>query len=113
MFPVRLACLVLCGLLLSPTVPAAMREPMCARHENINGWSRFYRVDTLVVRGFELNQARGRLQFNPASLFAVLVWDEQRLTAVELDLPVMPPVGQAGRDEVGKRWEIKPGVKCE
>ena len=90
----------------------AMREPMCAQQDTINGWSHPHKVDALTVRGLELNQAKKSLLFVPSSLYVVLLWDESRTTAIELDMPVMSPVGQEGRDERGVRWRVWKGRTC-
>ena len=94
--------------------PAAafMREKVCARQDTINGWSRTHTVDALILRGSELNHAKKALIFTPASLYVVLLWDKERTTAIELDVPRFSDLGQAGRDERGNRWEVKKGEGC-
>ena len=52
------------------------------------------------------------LLFSPPSLYVVLLWDESRVTAIELDAPVLRPVGQSGRDERGVRWKVATGDFC-
>ena len=94
--------------------PAAafMREKVCARQDTINGWSRTHTVDALILRGLELNHAKKALIFTPASLYVVLLWDKERTTAIELDVPRFSDMGQSGRDERGVRWEVKKGEGC-
>ena len=88
------------------------REPVCAQQETSRGWSRVFRVEALVVRGLELNEAKKSLRYSPASLYVVLMWNENRSTAVELSAPVFPDIGQEGRDERGFRWRVWKGVSC-
>jgi hypothetical protein len=106
--------LLACAAFLAAASPAQamQRETVCARQDTINGWSRPHRVEAVVVRGRELNQARQRLQFSPASLYVVLLWGGERVTAIELDVPVMRVTGQVGRDERGLRWEVLKGESC-
>lgn len=98
--------------LASGPAPAFVREPVCARQENINGWSRPYRVDALVLRGLELNKAKQNMHYQPGSLYAVLLWDKDNSTAIQLDTPRFPDIGQTGRDERGNRWELWKGHGC-
>lgn len=106
---VALACLLV------PTLAAhaLVREPVCASQDTINGWSRQHKVEGVVLRGSELNQVKKSLLFSPPSLYVVLLWDESRVTAIELDAPVLRPVGQSGRDERGVRWKVATGDFCK
>ena len=88
------------------------REVVCARQENINGWSRPYRVDALILRGLELNKAKQNMHYKPGSLYVVLLWDKDNSTAIELPSPRFPDIGQTGRDERGNRWELWKGHGC-
>jgi hypothetical protein len=101
------------GLFLAcPEARAVMHEKVCVQQDTINGWSRTHKVKALVLRGLELNEAKKSLQFTPASLYVVLLWDETRTTAIELDAPVLPPLGQEGRDLGGTRWRVWLGRTC-
>lgn len=95
------------------TAQALMREPVCARQDTINGWSRQHTVEALILRGSELNEAKKNMLFSPASLYVVLLWDESRVTAIQLDAPVWRPVGQSGRDERGILWKVATGRFCK
>lgn len=88
------------------------RQPICAQQETSRGWSRVFHVEALVVRGMELNEAKKGMRYSPASLYVVLMWNENRNTAVELAAPVFPDIGQEGRDERGFRWRVWRGVSC-
>jgi len=102
---------VLC--LLAPrSGDAFVHETVCGRQENINGWSGQYRVDALVLRGLELNKAKQNMHYKPGSLYVVLLWDKDSSTAIELDAPRFPDIGQTGRDERGNRWELWKGQGC-
>ena len=103
--------LLVAGLAPGP-LAAFTRESVCARQDTINGWSRRHVVDALVLRGLELNKAKKALIFKPASLYVVLLWDKERTTAIELDVPRFPDLGQTGTDERGNRWEVKKGEGC-
>jgi hypothetical protein len=94
--------------------PAAafVRENICGRQENINGWSHPYKVEGLVLRGLELNRAKQNMHYRPGSLYVVLLWDKDNSTAIELDAPRFPDIGQSGRDERGNRWEVWKGQGC-
>ena len=109
----RLLLLLLCLLLPVASAHALVREPVCARQDTINGWSRQHRVEALILRGSELNNAKKNMLFSPASLYVVLLWDESRVTAIQLDAPVLRPVGQSGRDERGIRWKVATGRFCK
>ncbi len=91
---------------------AFVRQTVCGRQENINGWSGPYRVDALVLRGLELNKAKQNMHYKPGSLYVVLLWDKDSSTAIELDAPRFPDIGQTGRDERGNRWELWKGRGC-
>ena len=105
--------LLFCLLLPVATAQALVREPVCARQDTINGWSRQHMVEALILRGSELNEAKKGMLFSPASLYVVLLWDESRVTAIQLDAPVLRPVGQSGRDERGIRWKVATGRFCK
>ena len=108
----RSVLLLFCLLLPLACAHALVREPVCARQDTINGWSRQHLVDALILRGSELNEAKKNMLFSPASLYVVLLWDESRVTAIELDAPVLRPVGQSGRDERGVLWRVTTGRFC-
>ena len=104
--------LLIFSLLPIATAHALVREPVCARQDTINGWSRQHMVEALILRGAELNEAKKNMVFSPASLYVVLLWDESRVTAIQLDAPVWRPVGQSGRDERGMLWKVATGRFC-
>lgn len=105
--------LILLSALLPLAAYAGMDEVACARKDTINGWSHYYRVDALVLRGAELNWMKQKLLYRPKSMFVVLLWDRTQSTPIELDAPVLLPGAQEGRDDRGDRWQVTVGAGCK
>jgi hypothetical protein len=85
---------------------AAQRETVCARYMSTHGWSQRYKMNAVLIKGVELNQITRSHKYHSVSIYAVVYWNEEEANFVELSLPFQSPIGQAGVDERGVRWEI-------
>ena len=71
-----------------------------------------FRVYTRIFTGAQLNSATGRYGrygYDPYSRYAVLYWQDGRVTVIRLDAygsVQIPSYGVQGTDESGRRWLI-------
>lgn len=91
---------------------AADREVICAKYETQQGWSQGYKVEATILKGTELNQATKTFDYSAFSTYVVIFWDKDEASIIELDFPYLSAIGQNGKDQQGRRWEVSKGGLC-
>ncbi len=91
---------------------ASDRIAVCAKYETETGWSKGYQVQATVTTGSELNQATSSFDYAPFSKYVVIFWEQHEASVIELDLPYLSAIGQSGKDQRGRRWEVSTGGLC-
>lgn len=91
---------------------ASERVTVCAKYETQLGWSKAYQVQATVATGSELNQATHTFGYTAYAKYVVIFWAENEASVIELDLPFLSVVGQTGKDQRGRRWQVSTGGLC-
>lgn len=91
---------------------ASEREVVCAKYETQLGWSHGYKVEATILKGTELNRATKTFDYSAFSTYVVIFWDKDEVSIIELDFPYLSVIGQHGKDQEGRNWEISKGGVC-
>jgi hypothetical protein len=93
-------------------VIAAERVDVCAKYETNGGWSSGYKVSANVMKGTELNAATRSFNYNSFSTYIVIFWAKEEASVIEMDWPYLSAIGQGGKDQQGRKWEIAKTAVC-
>ena len=92
---------------------AAERETVCAKYqEKYYSWSKNYKVEATILKGYELNLATKSSNYNELSTYVVIFWDKDQSSIVQLAYPFLSVTGQEGKDQRGVKWEIAKTSVC-
>ncbi|TYP94002.1 hypothetical protein LX73_1722 [Fodinibius salinus] len=89
-------------------------ETLCVKYETETGWSQGYTVDVTVIEGSTLNEKTGTYDYNGYSTYAVIFWDNDQATIVELNYFTgsFSSTGTTGEDQRGREWKLAKTSLC-
>jgi hypothetical protein len=82
---------------------AAERMEVCAKYTPSG---KQYKVQATIISGSDLNTATRTFNYNSFSTYAVIFWDKDEASVIELDWGTVSVLGTNGRDQTGRSWEI-------
>ncbi|GGR67712.1 hypothetical protein GCM10008959_32310 [Deinococcus seoulensis] len=85
---------------------AAERVSVCAKYRTNSGWSKGYKVDAVLYKGTELNQATKSFDYSAFSSYVVIFWSKTNASIIEMDFPWLSVIGSSGKERDGTKWEI-------
>lgn len=89
-------------------------ERLCVKYETNQGWSQNYHVQVRTLKGDELNNATNSYNYNSFSHYAVIFWDDDQASIIELRYFTgsYGPVATRGKDQRGVEWQLSKKSIC-
>lgn len=112
-YVVRLLLCVLVVMAFSQTqVFAKEKAVVCAKYRTSSGWSNAYKVEAIILKGHELNQATSSLTYQGFDTYVVIFWDKDAASVIQMESAFVTFMEQTGYDQQGRAWQIKKGSVC-
>jgi hypothetical protein len=96
----------------STSATASERAQVCARYQTEAGWSDSYKVEATITKGSDLNRATSSFDYNAFATYVVIFWSRDEVSVIEMDWPYVTYMDSDGKDQRGRKWQVRKGSIC-
>lgn len=94
------------------TIASVEKKRLCIKYDTRYGWSKGYKVEAIVLDGYELYYKTYDSKYNIYSKYVVIFWQPEQASIIELDFPFINAMGTEWKDQEGRKWIVNNTTYC-